>query len=1746
MGLIGLIGASVKPVYAQQDTSVASLVYSERNPFQEAHDAYLQALRLRLAQQIASQGPAATQALAVTFIVNTTDDSNDGACDVAHCSLREAIFAANTTTAADSIFFDIGGGGPQTISPTSALPFITQPVLLDGTTQPGYVDKPLVELDGSGAGATADGLGLITDGCTVRGLVINRFEANGILLDGARAFNNRVEGNFIGTDMTGTADLGNGNVGILLSGGRDNVVGGTTSNARNLISGNDLFGIHLVGTLDSRIEGNFIGTDITGTLDLGNTSEGIRVEGGSSNNIIGGMVEGARNIIAGNNGGGVLIASSNNMVQGNFIGTDVTGTSALGNRLTGVLLSDQSQDNIIGGTAAGAANVIASNGSAGVWIRSSTGHRIQGNYIGTDLLASQDLGNESSGVRLSDDVFDVAVGGTVSGAGNTIAHNTFDGISLYELSNGSAGMGNAFQGNSIFENGEEGIDLNADGLTLNDSGDADTGPNQLQNFPDLTDALYNESDELLVTYFVDTDPANATYPLTVEFFESDFAVQEGQVLLGRTTYTVTDYNGCGTPPCAKTINLGSTTAERIVATATDDAGNTSEFSRPVLLADGTFIVTNTNDSGAGSLRQAITDANAATNSNEPDEIHFDIDAQADPGCDSGTGVCTIGVFTELPTVTEAVVIDGETQTGADCGSDIPSRTLKISIDGSGAPAGTDGIIITSNGSTVRGLVINGYDGNGGTGVVLMGASANTVACNFLGTDATGTVDLGNVRGVYLLNSASNNTIGGTDPGAGNLISGNDPYGIVMISSGTTGNKVQGNFIGTDVTGTVDLGNTFHGVAIAVDAANNTIGGTDSGAGNLISGNDQVGVSIGSAGATSNKVQGNFIGTDVTGTADLGNTSAGVLVNQGPTNTLIGGTDPGAGNLISGNQDGIRLMGSQASSTSGTLIQGNLVGTDITGTMDLGNEREGVRFRGDVLGTTLGGAATGAGNIIAFNTRGVGTVLSTGTGNAILQNSIFSNTGLGIDLDNDGITPNDAGDSDTGPNNLQNFPDLISAMIDADGDLLVTYAVDTDPANATYPLTVEFFKADADDQEGQVFLEHSSYTTTKHGECGTPPCEVTVNLGDAATLGVSASERLVATATDDEGNTSEFSASLEISAIPVLLVTNTNDSGAGSLRQAMLDANASANSNEPDEIHFAIDAQTDPGCDSSTGVCMIAVLSELPTITEAVVVDGETQTGADCGPDIPSRTLKIVLNGSIAPSGSNGLKITSSGSTVRGLAINQFAETDASGIRLTGINADNNVIECNFLGTDVTGTLDRGNSRGMEVEFGASSNAIGGVAPGSGNLISGNQYGIILSRANTTDNMVQGNFIGTNAAGISALANEIDGIVLTDGSGPGNPGASNNLIGGTMPKARNVISGNREGILVVGSGVTGNLIQGNFIGTDLTGMGVIGNSGSGINLIILNPADITTIGGVVSGAGNVISGNDDHGISVQNAGVHLIQGNWIGTDPSGTMDLGNGQDGITLFGDVQVTIGGIATGASNVIAFNSKGVSLSTSVGTGNAILGNSLFENTLLGIDLNNNGLTTNDADDPDTGPNNLQNSSDLTAAVIDNSGELLVSYRVDTDPANATYPLTVEFFEADADDEEGQVILGRDSYSTTNHSGCGTPPCEATVNLGDASALGVSEGDRLVATTTDDEGNTSEFSTNIAVAVSTTRYVATSGTDIGNDCTDAQNPCATLPHAVNQANPGDVIELAAGTYDGLGLLIEKALTLQGEGVVVE
>ena len=302
-----------------------------------------------------------------------------------------------------------------------------------------------------------------------------------------------------------------------------------------------------------------------------------------------------------------------------------------------------------------------------------------------------------------------------------------------------------------------------------------------------------------------------------------------------------------------------------------------------------------------------------------------------------------------------------------------------------------------------------------------GISASTgslIQGNLVGTDVSGTMAIPNGTGIQ---AAAGSIVGGTTPGARNIISGNLGDGVAI---GGLGSRLEGNFVGTDITGTVTLGNGGSGVVAGTSVL---IGGTTPEARNVISGNGGFGnISLGSnSSGPQATVQGNYIGTDVTGTVALNNPLAGISVSG--SNNVIGGLTPSARNVISGNQVGIAIGGSIAPGPINNTVQGNFIGLNALGTGALPNLQGGVRVS-DSSSNVIGGEQSGAANKIAFN-GGPGVVVFSGTGNTVRANSIYSNGGLGIDLTNDGVTGNDINDADTGANLLQNFPLLTAATSD---------------------------------------------------------------------------------------------------------------------------------------------------------------------------------------------------------------------------------------------------------------------------------------------------------------------------------------------------------------------------------------------------------------------------------------------------------------------------------------------------------------------------------------------------------------------------------------------------------------------------------------------------------------------------------------------------------------------------------------------
>ena len=602
---------------------------------------------------VASAFQAIPASAATTFFVRDAGDAGDatpgdGICssvgvDTSTCTLRAAIDESNATAGQDTINFSILTGA-QTIAPTSQLTTITDGVIIDGTSQPGFAGTPLIRIDGAGAtGASGLRIAGSNNATVIKGLIITRFPVNGIIVvapqsGGAQPVT--ISGDYIGTD--GISALGNKNAGISVVGRPGVQIGGTTSADRNVISANDDglggccsngFGIDLNnGAGNTVIEGNYIGTNAAGTGDLGNKAYGINAA--SANNIIGGATAASRNVISGNNWAGISISgaatANDNQIINNYIGVDATGAAALSNTNQGVLLNVAGSNNVIGATGVG--NVIAAAGEL-VDIDGGSNAKVQGNFLGTGADGVTAVGSHADGVFVTGSATGTTIGGAGTGDGNVIAKATNVGIRLQGATStvirgnyigtdaaatallgnatgikleGSgnndniigaaggpnvitnstghaivvgAGVHNTIRYNSIYSNGKLGIDLvdagdPSSGVTPNDAGDADTGPNNLLNTPVITAVAQNAGN---VDYSGTFDTVSGS-AITVDIYKSNSctdSTRQGETFVGSTASVTA---GSGDTNWTLTLPGTVSNGQIFTATATDGNGNTSEFS----------------------------------------------------------------------------------------------------------------------------------------------------------------------------------------------------------------------------------------------------------------------------------------------------------------------------------------------------------------------------------------------------------------------------------------------------------------------------------------------------------------------------------------------------------------------------------------------------------------------------------------------------------------------------------------------------------------------------------------------------------------------------------------------------------------------------------------------------------------------------------------------------------------------------------------------------------------------------------------------------------------------------------------------------------------------------------------------------------------------------------------------------------------------------------------------------------------
>jgi hypothetical protein len=1420
------------------------------------------------------------------FTVTNTGDTGSGAGLAG--DLRYCITQANATPGTDTIQFAIAGTGLQTISLTSALPAITDSVVIDGYTQAGASPNSLatgdnavlaIELNGSAAGTGVNGLTINAGVCTISGLVIDGFGADGIFISGASASGNIIEGNFIGTDATGATALGNGGDGVAISNALNNTIGGTTADARNLISGNTGNGITITaGTnaVGNVVEGNFIGTDATGTVKLGNASIGVYI--GAANNAVGGTADGARNIISGNLNG-VRIDGVGNQVLGNFIGTDVTGAYALGNKFEGVIFLN-GNNNTVGGATAAARNVISGNGEVGLWISiNCNSDVVQGNYIGTDATGTIALPNAFEGLRVIGDANNT-IGGAMAGAGNVISGNGLSGVLISD----SGATGNLVAGNYMgtdasgivaIANGSMGV-LIQNGASNNTIGGITAGAgNVISGNAGTTEYTGSgivlrdagTSANVVLGNLIGTDATGAmavpnAYDGVLMFNEANNSTIGGTVSGARNL--ISGNNGLG-------VHM---------------------ITAPFNVVQGNYV--GTNSAGSAALPNLETGVGVSGGGSNNTIGGAGLGAGNLISGNGGDGIFLYNFAADK-------VVQGNTIGLNAAGNAAIANSVRGVFIGFGANNNLVGGTAPGAGNVISGNTQVGVGLNGSAGALVSG---NTIAGNLIGTDAAGTASIGNTsNGVEIDDFSPNNTVGGTETAARNIISGNTQNGIFVTGGSSTGNLVEGNYVGTNAAGTTALANQGQGILVASSA--NSIGGTATGAGNLISGNTGNGIWI--DGSNNNVVQGNLIGTDATGMVALPNGDGIELENA--ANNLIGGTDLGARNVISGSSNtdnelanGIYLI---LSGTTGNVIQGNYIGTNATGLAALGNQHSGVYILNGPTGNTVGGTTTATRNVISGNTAGVS--IASADGNTVEGNFIgpdvsgtasLGGQGVGIEVWN-GAADNVIGGTAAGAGNV----------------------ISGNSSAGVHFFTTGSGGANNDIVQGNLIGTTADGTTALANGTG-----VLVQGGSSNNTigGTAVGARNVISGNSNAGvEIAGSSATGNVVEGNYIGTDVTGTAAVGNHSAGVLLRNATGNTIGG----LAPGARNLISGNLGTGV---------PDTGEGVLMDqgssGNVVQGNYIGTDVTGTLALANVN--------DGVKLIDNstnntiGGTVAG-ARNLISGNGNSGL-VIGIGASNNLVQGNYIGTDFTGTAALGNSHGgLELVNFSTGNTIGGSGPGAGNVISANAGdGLVLGGFGVgpaTGNVVAGNFIGTNAAGIAALSNGGDGIVL-DGT------ATGNSIG--LPGAGNVISGNQgSGILLDGAGVSGNGVAGNFLGNNVSGTAPLPNGAHGV--LIDGGATNNTVGGTTAAARNIISGNAANGVTITYSTANVVEGNYIGTDSSGTVALANGFQGVAIFNyAADNTIGGSVAGAGNLISGNSNaGVAITGLGADGNHISGNLIGTN---------------------------------------------------------------------------------------------------------------------------------------------------------------------------------------------------------------
>ncbi|TFH35486.1 MAG: hypothetical protein E4G95_06845, partial [Bacteroidia bacterium] len=783
-----------------------------------------------------------------------------------------------------------------------------------------------------------------------------------------------------------------------------------------------------------------------------------------------------------------------------------------------------------------------------------------------------------------------------------------------------------------------------------------------------------------------------------------------------------------------------------------------------------ILVSNTDDAGPGSLRNAIEYAN--TNPGR-DSIIFNI---PEPG------LHTIQPVTPLPPITDPLVIDGYTQPGAEVAGETTPATLLIQLDGINLIEDVmhSGLQIGGGNSTVRGLIINQF----ADGIHIHQNGGNIIEGNYIGVDNTGlSATSGNTQGAVRIWDCSDNIIGGDLPWQRNIIASESGHNVQILLTGAFDNVIKGNYLGIGADGETEIGNTGVGVRINGGAHNNTIGPN-----NIISGHNIAGIDIAGYNTHDNRIIGNLIGTDQTGEVAIGN-GIGIQIDSA-NNNVIGGLPGDERNIISGNQTGIQIGGLNASNNT---VIGNYIGTDIYGTSALGNGW-GIYVYSN--GNTIGGSEQGAGNVISGNiNQGLDIISTPGSDVIARDNKVLGNI-IGLDATGTTILGNNAGVL------VVNAPsNIIGGKTVAERNII--------SGNASMGLYIGWMGATGNTVQGNY---------------------IGTNLDGAVAMG-----------NGQEG----------------ILINGPGNFIGG----------------------------REPGTKNLISGNNIGISLKDSADYNLILGNyiGTDVTGID---SIPNTLQGIYIN-----SGASYNRVGGATSTERNIISGNGNDTQSHGIVISDNTTSGNIITGNYIGLDARGEKALGNrGDGIQIINDASKNIIGGVMAGERNVISGNGVTGIAVYDNANENKILGNYIGLDASGLRNIGHP-GGSGIYFGTG-----ASGNVVGGTEYGAGNYIAGNTgwAGIALEGSGTEYNRFNGNLLGVNSKREGGFGNL-KGIR--IYNGASNNLIGGVEKGEGNLVSFSKEEGILVYNdegnqdpTTGNLILSNIIHSNVGLGIDLG--YDGVT--------------------------------------------------------------------------------------------------------------------------------------------------------------------------------------------------------------------------------------------------------------